>query len=72
MNIETVAVAVAVAVPAVQSALWNELQPKDQIGNALSLLSVIRENFAAEDTDYGTWISLGAVESTIKAAMARL
>ena len=67
MNLDSVVTAVPV-----QSALWDELQPKDQIGNALSLLSIIRENFAAEDTDYGTWISLGAVESTIKAALQRL
>ena len=67
MNLDSVVTAVPV-----QSALWDELQPKDQIGNALSLLSIIRENFAAEDTDYGTWISLGAVEGTIKAALQRL
>lgn len=67
MNLDSVVTAVPV-----QSALWDELQPKEQIGNALSLLSVIRENFAADDTDHGTWISLGAVESTIRSALARL
>ena len=66
MNLETVN-----AVPA-QSALFSDASPIDAINNALGILAVLRENFASEDQDYPIWITIGAVESTIKAALQRL
>ena len=63
MNLETV--------PA-QSALFSDNTPVDAIHNALGILSVLRETFASESDDYPAWITIGAVESTIKAALQRL
>ena len=65
MNLETV------AVPS-QSALFSDNTPVDAIHNALGILSVLRETFASESDDYPAWITIGAVESTIKAALQRL
>ena len=63
MNLETV--------PA-QSALFSDNTPVDAIHNALGMLAVVRETFASEDQHYPIWITIGAVESTIKAALQRL
>ena len=65
MNLETI------AVPA-QSALFSDNTPVDAINNALGMLAVLRETFASESEDYPAWITIGAVESTIKAALQRL
>ena len=59
------------AVPS-QSALFSDNTPVDAINNALGMLAVVRENFASEDQHYPIWITIGAVESTIKAALQRL
>ena len=65
MNLETI------AVPA-QSALFSDASPVDAIHSALGILSVLRENFANESENFPTWITIGAVESTIRSALARM
>ena len=53
-------------------ALFAENTPIDAINNSLALLAVLRENYALETEDYPTWLQLGIVSDSIKAATARL
>jgi hypothetical protein len=66
MNLET-----TVAVPA-QSALFSDASPVDAINNALGMLAVVRETFASEDQHYPIWITIGAIQDSIKSAVTRL
>ena len=65
MNLETV------AVPS-QSALFSDASPVDAINNALGMLAVVRETFASEDQHYPIWITIGAIQDSIKSAVTRL
>ena len=53
-------------------ALFADNTPMDAISNSLALLAVLRENYALETEDYPTWLQLGVVADSIKAATARL
>ena len=53
-------------------ALFSDNSPKDAIINALGLLAVLRENFAHDDQDYAIWITIGAIQDSIKSAASRL
>ena len=53
-------------------ALFADNTPIDAINNSLALLAVLRENFSLENEDYPTWLQLGVVADSIKAAAARL
>lgn len=53
-------------------ALFADNAPMDAISNSLALLAVVRENYATETEDYPTWLQLGIVSDSIKAATARL
>ena len=46
--------------------------PIDAITNAIDLLEVVRENFSTENQDHGTWLALGVVADTIRAALPRI
>ena len=53
-------------------ALFADNTPMDAINNALALLAVLQENYATEDEHYPTWLQLGVVADSIKAAAERM
>ena len=46
--------------------------PVDSIYGAMALLSVLRENYAVEESDYPVWLQIGVVIDTVAAAVERL